>query len=109
MELELDTKIIGIRIKQRRLAANMTQDELAEKTEISKNQISNIERGESVPTTVFLFRLCNVLGETPDYYLIGKITEDVNQYARIAAQLPDPYQNMLLQIAEVINSAAHSN
>ena len=52
---------------QRRKALKMTQEELAEQVGLSKNHLSNIERGVYLPTTQLVLRLCAVLGETPDF------------------------------------------
>lgn len=45
---------IGERIKEARLASNMTQDELAKKIGVSKNAISNYENGVSTPKVELL-------------------------------------------------------
>ena len=45
---------IGVKIKEARLAANMTQEELAKKIGVSKNAISNYENGVSAPKVELL-------------------------------------------------------
>ncbi len=74
--MTLDKKLIGIRIMQKRKECGLKQEELSEIIGYSKNHLSNIERGIYAPTVPFIFKLCNTLGETPDYYLIGKISEN---------------------------------
>lgn len=71
--MEIDKKLVGDRIKRRRKAAGLTQEALAEQIELSKNHLSNIERGRYLPTIETLLMICDALGQTPDYYLIGKI------------------------------------
>ncbi len=87
--MELDTHLIGIRIMQHRKSLGMTQEELAEKVGYSKNHLSSIERGLNIPTTQFLVKLCNVLGESPDYYLVGTLSEKGNELLDLIKMLPE--------------------
>lgn len=93
--LKLDKKLIGIRIMQKRKEHRLSQEILAEKIGISKNHLSNIERGNNVPTLKFIFDICNILGETPDYYLLGAITSDTNEIEQLIRNLPSSHQEML--------------
>ena len=52
-------KRIGKRFKQRREAMGLTQEELSEKTGLSINYISIIERGASFPRCQRLITLLN--------------------------------------------------
>lgn len=96
----LDKKLIGIRIMQKRKEHGFSQEKLAEKIGISKNHLSNIERGNNVPTVKFIFDICNVLGETPDYYLLGVISDDTSEIETLIRQLPIPQQKMLIMLIE---------
>lgn len=58
---------MGIRIKQARLAKNMTQDELAKRMGVSKNAISNYENGVSTPKIELLFPLMAALDVDANY------------------------------------------
>ena len=49
-------RLIGLRIMQRRKELGLSQEKLAEKLGISKNHLSNIERGKYIPTTEFIFK-----------------------------------------------------
>lgn len=101
MYVEINEKLIGIRIMQQRKALGFSQEELAEQVGLSKNHISNIECGKSMPTTRFILQICSILGETPDYYLIGKITEETNKITELAKRLPNESQRILCRILEV--------
>ena len=117
MGVKINKKLIGVRIMQRRKTAGLTQDELAEKVGLSPNHISNIECGENLPTTKFILQVCSILGETPDYYLLGKVGEDTDEITRLVRELtPDlkrvfdcwvnltPYQKgIALQLLEILN------
>ena len=105
--MELDKKLIGIRIMQRRKEIGLTQEQLSEQLEISKNHLSSIERGLYVPTTQLVFRICDVLGETPDYYLIGKITEDTNIIVQLLQSMPASIQKIVLKLIETYLESLH--
>lgn len=70
--MKIDKKLVGDRIKRRRKAAGLTQEALAERIGLSKNHLSNIERGRYLPTIETMLLICDALGQTPDYYLIGR-------------------------------------
>lgn len=94
--MEINKKLIGIRIMQRRKSRGLTQEDLAEKVGLSKNHISNIECGKYVPTTQLIMQICNILGETPDYYLIGRITEETEKITALVKSMPAHSQDILL-------------
>ena len=54
---------------QKRKEKGYTQEELSELLGISNGHLSCVERGCYLPTTQNLFKLCDILGETPNYYL----------------------------------------
>lgn len=59
--MALDYSIIGSRIRKARLEKNITQEELAEKIDVSVAFISRIERGTSHVNLKRLSQLCNIL------------------------------------------------
>lgn len=85
----------------KRKEKGISQEELSEMIGYSKNHISNIERGKYVPTTAFVFEVCNALGETPDYYLIGNTTESTDRITSLIKTLPEHSQNILLKLIEL--------
>ncbi|WP_163654544.1 helix-turn-helix domain-containing protein [Listeria sp. PSOL-1] len=56
---------IGQRIKNLRLSKNLTQEELGERTDLTKGYISQLERNLSSPSIETLFDILEVLGITP--------------------------------------------
>lgn len=56
-----DTRIVGKRIRQSRMAKNMTQMDLADAMGVSYQAVSNWERGNSMPDISKLEDLCRVL------------------------------------------------
>lgn len=94
--MEKNSNLIGIRIMQKRKEKGYTQEELAELLGISNGHLSCVERGCYLPTTQNLFKLCDILGETPNYYLIGEISvkRETNIISLIKT-LPEGYQNAI--------------
>lgn len=50
--------------------------------------------------TQLVFRICDALGETPDYYLIGKITEETNKAVQLLQSMPANAQKTVLKLLE---------
>ena len=71
----LDTKRLkklGINIKGERLRKNISQERLAELTNISRNSVSLIETGKINPTVLKVLDIANVLGTD-----LGALTKDI--------------------------------
>ena len=58
-------KKLGVRISQLRLEAGMTQAKLAEKSNLSIDSISRIERGDRAPSLESLEKIAEALGIDP--------------------------------------------
>lgn len=54
-------RIIGERLKQRRLEANVTQAQLAEAAGVLRTSITNIEAGRQKPPLHLLYKMCMAL------------------------------------------------
>jgi len=85
---------------QRRKELGMTQEKLAEQIGISKNHLSNIERGKNLPTVPLLFKLCDAMGETPDYYLIGKLSAGGEDLVELIGRMPGPQQEQAQKLVK---------
>lgn len=97
------SKLVGIRIKYKRKENNLTQEKLSELMGISTGQLSCIERGIYLPTTQNIYKICDILGEDPNYYLIGSINPErqsnINDLIKI---LPDNYQKVVEQSIKLL-------
>lgn len=61
--------LFGLRIKELRKAKNLSQELLAEKSDISPKYLSRIEMGHHFPTINTLIKLAEVLGvELKDFF-----------------------------------------
>lgn len=69
--MAIDYSIIGARLKSARLNAKLTQQELAEKTNLSVAFISRVERGSSHINLKRLSEFCSILNVSEGYILNG--------------------------------------
>ena len=97
---------IGEQIRLAREQAKLTQEQFAERIEVSPQYISDLERGVvgiSIPT---LKRACVTLGTTSDQILFGTVSE--NRYVAIekrCTNLSDEAFTALLNIVDTFTSA----
>lgn len=68
---ETNLKEIGERISRRRKLMGLTQEQLAEKMDVSIQMISNLERGIKAIKIDNLVRLSEILNVSTDYILTG--------------------------------------
>jgi len=62
-------KIVGKKLKAIRLKTDMTIQELAEKSRVSSNMISRIERGLTIPSVEILMKLAGVFEKSINYFV----------------------------------------
>ena len=62
-------KIVGKKLKEIRLKQDMTIQILAEKSQVSSNMISRIERGLTIPSVEILMRLATVFDKSINYFV----------------------------------------
>lgn len=63
---------IGLKLRNLRKIKQLTQEELAERTDLSKGYISQIESGQSSPSMETFLQLLEVLGTSPETFLKKK-------------------------------------
>jgi ribosome-binding protein aMBF1 (putative translation factor) len=66
---------IGARVLQQRLAAGLTQQQLAAASGVAQADISRIERGQANPTADTLAALAGPLGVSLDLVPLGEVSE----------------------------------
>ena len=67
----------GARIKELRIQMGLTQNQVAELTNLEPRHISQIERGLSKGSIDTLIKLCNAYKITPDIILYDLLDEDL--------------------------------
>ena len=74
--MSMDFKRGGQTIQRIRKERGMTQEDLADKSGITSNTVSRIERGLLIPALPTLIDICNALGTGADSILAAYITAD---------------------------------
>ncbi len=87
--MELDYKAIGKRIKIARIKADMTQEMLAEKIELSPTHLSNIETGTTRVSLTTIVSIANGLGVTVDDILCDNVIKARVQIENDIAEILD--------------------
>ena len=104
--MALDYNIIGSRIKQARLAKNYTQEDLAEKIDISVAFLSRVERGSSRINLKRLNQICGLLDVSEAYILNGASSNSTNyldkEFAELLKKCSPEKQRMIYNIAKTI-------
>lgn len=96
-----DLKEIGIRIVERRKELKLTQEQVAERMNVSIQMISNIERGNKAIKIDNLLKLCNILKTSTDYILTGKRTDsDFDTLTDKISQLTDSDYKMIEMLVD---------
>lgn len=72
-----DLKECGRRIQQLRKERELTQEELAEKLNVSQNTIAKIESGLRRPSIDFLLEISGFFNVSTNYLVLGVHAEDV--------------------------------
>ncbi len=64
--------MLGDELKKARLKAGLTQEQVAARARISREYVSQLERGRQSPTVDMLLRVCRILG-TSASSIIAKV------------------------------------
>lgn len=67
-----DNKEVGLRIKQLRKQHGLTQEELAEKVNITENHLYKVEAGQSAGSMDLIVELAECFDVSLDYLVLGK-------------------------------------
>ena len=71
---DLDFKVIGLKIRERRKSVGITQEHIAEILDVNASHISNIECGCANPSLTALIKIANILECSVDYFISGEYT-----------------------------------
>ncbi len=69
--IEINYKLLGTRIRKRRMELNMTQASLAEQTDLCVSYISYLETGKKIPSLPCLVSIAEILDTTLDHLITG--------------------------------------
>lgn len=82
--MELNERIAAVR-----KAAGLTQEQLGELVNVSRQAVSKWESGQAVPDALTIAELCRKLHVSADYLLLGTDPENTPENAAPAYDLPD--------------------
>lgn len=106
-------KRVGKRIKQCRERLGFTQEEFAEKTGLTPNYISTVERGASFPRYEKLVTILNALEVSADTIFCDALTHSGNYKASLLSNelsaLPSEAQQRILQMVELMITQEKEN
>lgn len=87
---------MGKRLVARRKQLRLTQEEIAERTDLTTQTISTAETGKKALRPENIIKLCAALDISTDYLLLGKIaSEDYDILSQKVSQLsPSQYQKL---------------
>ena len=102
----MNQNALGRRIREERQKLNLTQEQLAEKINVSTTYIGFIERGERSITLGKLTLLASVLGVSVDYLLSDTIApvSSANEklWLQLLASATEEEQTLIIDMAKLI-------
>ncbi len=111
--MEIDYEAIGLRIKKARINANMTQEELANKADISTRFLNNIERGNKGMSMETFVAIANALSVSTDDLLCDNLVYAFHVYNKEAqalyADCSTAESRVLVNITEASKNALRKN
>ena len=75
---------VGVVVRRRRLAAELSMTALAEQTGLTQPFLSQVEHGKAVPSLVTLYRIASALGAAPQD-LLAEVEEKPREVRSLAA------------------------
>ena len=104
--MAIDYLLVGERLKRARLEKNLTQENLAEKLDVSVAFLSRVERGSSHVNLRRLHELCALLGISEGYVLSGT-SDDSKSYLdsdfkRLLEKCSPHKQRLIYNVAKTI-------
>lgn len=103
---ELNFAVIGRRIREVRNDKKLTQEYLADKTNVNVSHISNIETNKVKVSLTLLVGICNALDVTIDYLLENEYHNPTSaiekELVNTIKDMDKEKQEILLRIAKVL-------
>lgn len=104
--MDLDYVIIGERLKNARIKKGLTQEELAEKLDLSVAFLSRVERGSTRINLIRLSQMCSLLDVTEGEILNGTSATASNymqkDFSTLLKKCSPDKQKLIYNIAKVI-------
>ena len=108
---KMDTKLVGKRIKEYRVKAGLTQEELSERVGISPNYLSAIERGVKLIRLDKLVCVINELNCSADDILIDVLKKSYEKKTSVLldtiSKLPEHEQKRVYEVLNALITTAN--
>lgn len=93
--MKMNPKEIGKRIQLLRKQRGLSQEELADKLNVSSNTVAKIECGLRRPSVDFIVDLVNFFDTTVDYIVLGEEAEKEDDYDSLIREIDDAIEQLL--------------
>ena len=93
--MKMNPKETGKRIQLLRKQKGLSQEELADKLNVSSNTVAKIECGLRRPSVDFIVDLVNVFDTTVDYIVLGEEIEKERDYDFLIREIDDAIGQLL--------------
>lgn len=108
-----DYIVIGRRIKNTRIARNLTQEELADKIDVSIAFMSRVERGSSQINLKRLTQIAEILNVSPGFLLTGSNTASKDylreDFRQVLDRCTPEQQRLIYEISELVSRTNFDN
>lgn len=92
---------MGLRVSERRKELGMTQEQVAEKMDVSVQMISNLELGRKAIRPENLVKICSILSTSADYLLTGKHNEsELLDLTHKMSKLSQKHQSIIKELID---------
>ncbi|MCI8471798.1 MAG: helix-turn-helix transcriptional regulator [Clostridiales bacterium] len=98
----MDSIKLGIKIRKCRQARHLSQNELAEKAEISTRYLGDIERGAKIPKLSTFINLLNAMNVSADYVLMDALHVQQSELEVSFEYLPPETKTKMLDVLETM-------
>lgn len=99
----IDYEMIGKRIRGKRLEKKMTQEKLAELTDVGVTHISHIETNNTIPSIKTFVAILNALGISADELLCDSLDNAAHVYrGKIAEEIEDMSEEEIRIVTDMI-------
>lgn len=105
----INYRTIGMKIRRRRLACNLSQERLAELCEVGTTHISHIETGNCVPSLKVFIAILNALSCSADELICDELDNAEHAYfAEIENLLKDCTSHELMIMTDMLSALKKS-
>ena len=109
--MTINYEMIGCQIQRKRRMQRMTQEQLAERIEMSASYINRIEHAKKRASLEAVGRIAKVLGTTVDYFLLGNQEYDgvtlSSVWLDVLEDCSDMEQAIILETVFTLKASLH--